>query len=260
MIEGAPFGSGRSGQIVVVRYNSEISNGLLESALRLSPPPAIRADHRRARPRCVEFRLVRWPRKMTRRYSCVIGLGCVIRGETAHFDFVATEAASGLQLAGLETGVPVSFGVLTVDTVEQAQARIGKGGDAAWQRSRWPTSSPVCAQCEQLGSWTRLVSATLARDVQGLRHLRQETRLRQPPEPLDGRYQAALRAEPPARPRPPRRQGAAGVRLHALPQGRQGSEGALEVSWSAAACAIGRTRTPREAPSTSSRDSKPSRS
>src|SRR5437588_5790876 len=67
----------------------------------------------------------------TRRYSCVIGLGCVIRGETSHFDFVASEAASGLQLAGLETGVPVAFGVLTVDTVEQAEERLGKGGDAA---------------------------------------------------------------------------------------------------------------------------------
>src|SRR6185437_11055155 len=66
----------------------------------------------------------------TRRYSCVIALGCVIRGETAHFDYVAGEAASGLQLAGLETGVPVAFGVLTVDTLEQAEARVDKGADA----------------------------------------------------------------------------------------------------------------------------------
>jgi 6,7-dimethyl-8-ribityllumazine synthase len=67
----------------------------------------------------------------TRRYSCVIALGCIVRGETPHFDFVATEAASGLQLAGLETGVPVAFGVLTVDTIEQAKARTAKGADAA---------------------------------------------------------------------------------------------------------------------------------
>jgi 6,7-dimethyl-8-ribityllumazine synthase len=67
----------------------------------------------------------------TRRYSCVVALGCVIRGETAHFDYVAGEAASGLQLAGLETGVPVAFGVLTVDTAEQAEERIAKGADAA---------------------------------------------------------------------------------------------------------------------------------
>jgi 6,7-dimethyl-8-ribityllumazine synthase len=67
----------------------------------------------------------------TRRYSCVIALGCVVRGETAHFEYVAGEAASGLQLAGLETGVPVAFGVLTVDTAEQAEARVDKGADAA---------------------------------------------------------------------------------------------------------------------------------
>ena len=66
----------------------------------------------------------------TRRYSCIVALGCVIRGETAHFDYIAGEAASGLQLAALETGVPVAFGVLTVDTLAQAEARVDKGADA----------------------------------------------------------------------------------------------------------------------------------
>jgi 6,7-dimethyl-8-ribityllumazine synthase len=67
----------------------------------------------------------------TRRYSCVVALGCVIRGETPHFDFVAGEAASGLQLAGIETGVPVSFGLLTCDTAEQAEERVERGAWAA---------------------------------------------------------------------------------------------------------------------------------
>jgi 6,7-dimethyl-8-ribityllumazine synthase len=66
----------------------------------------------------------------TRRYACVIALGCVIRGETPHFDFVAGEAASGLQLAAIETGVPVSFGVLTTETLEQAEERIDRAADA----------------------------------------------------------------------------------------------------------------------------------
>jgi 6,7-dimethyl-8-ribityllumazine synthase len=66
----------------------------------------------------------------TRRFACIVALGCVIRGETSHFDYVAGESASGLQLAGLETGVPVAFGVLTVDTLEQAEARAGRGADA----------------------------------------------------------------------------------------------------------------------------------
>ena len=67
----------------------------------------------------------------TRRYACVVALGCVIRGETPHFDVIAGEAASGLQLAAIETGIPVSFGVLTCDTREQAEARVERGADAA---------------------------------------------------------------------------------------------------------------------------------
>jgi len=69
------------------------------------------------------------------RYDAVVALGCVIRGDTPHFDYVAGEAARGLQLAGLETGVPVAFGVLTVDSLEQALERAAtsagnKGGEA----------------------------------------------------------------------------------------------------------------------------------
>ena len=66
----------------------------------------------------------------TRRYACIIALGCVIRGETPHFDLIAGEAASGLQLAAIETGVPVAFGVLTVDSREQAEERIDRAADA----------------------------------------------------------------------------------------------------------------------------------
>jgi len=69
------------------------------------------------------------------RYDAVVALGCVIRGDTPHFDYVAGEAARGLQLAGLETGVPVIFGVLTVESLEQALERAAtsagnKGGEA----------------------------------------------------------------------------------------------------------------------------------
>ena len=72
----------------------------------------------------------------SREYDAVVCLGAVIRGETAHFDYVAAEAARGIQQAGLETGVPVLFGVLTTDTMEQALARAGgdhgnKGWDTA---------------------------------------------------------------------------------------------------------------------------------
>ena len=72
----------------------------------------------------------------TRRFACIVALGCVIRGDTPHFDYVASEAASGLQLAALETGVPVSFGVLTLDRVEQAEPRIEKGRRGRAERAR----------------------------------------------------------------------------------------------------------------------------
>jgi 6,7-dimethyl-8-ribityllumazine synthase len=133
VIEGEVFGSGRSVGIIVARFNSEISNGLLESALEALLAAGVERDRITVMPVPGAFELPIGAMALakTRRYSCVIGLGCVIRGETSHFDFVATEAASGLQLAGLETGVPVAFGVLTVDTVEQAEERLSKGGEAA---------------------------------------------------------------------------------------------------------------------------------
>jgi 6,7-dimethyl-8-ribityllumazine synthase len=66
----------------------------------------------------------------TRRFSCIVALGCVIRGDTPHFDYVSGEAASGLQLAAIETGVPVAFGVLTLDRADQAESRYAKGAEA----------------------------------------------------------------------------------------------------------------------------------
>lgn len=61
------------------------------------------------------------------RYQAVVALGCVIRGDTPHFEYVAGECARGLQQASLETGVPVAFGVLTVETVDQALERAATG-------------------------------------------------------------------------------------------------------------------------------------
>jgi 6,7-dimethyl-8-ribityllumazine synthase len=133
VLEGSPSGAERTVGIVVARFNGEISNQLLESAieaLRAAGVPEERVTVMPV-PGAFELPIGAMALAKTRRYSCVIGLGCVIRGETAHFEYVAGEAASGLQLAGLETGVPVAFGVLTVDTAEQAEERVEKGADAA---------------------------------------------------------------------------------------------------------------------------------
>ncbi len=133
VLEGSPSGADRTVGVVVSRFNGEISNRLLESALEALTAAGVAEERITVMPVPGAFELPIGAMALakTRRYSCVIGLGCVVRGETAHFDYVAGEAASGLQLAGLETGVPVAFGVLTVDTAEQAEARVDKGADAA---------------------------------------------------------------------------------------------------------------------------------
>ena len=132
LIEGEPDGTRRGVAIVAARFNGEIVNKLLESALEELDEAGVRRDAITVMPvpGAFELPLAAMALAKTRRFSCVVALGCVVRGETPHFDFIASEAASGLQLAGLETGVPVAFGVLTVDMIEQAEARISKGAEA----------------------------------------------------------------------------------------------------------------------------------
>jgi 6,7-dimethyl-8-ribityllumazine synthase len=118
--------------IVVSRFNGEITNRLLERALEELEEIGVPREAIMVMPvpGAFELPLAAMALAKTRRYACVVALGCVIRGETPHFDYVASEAASGLQLAAIETGVPVSFGVLTVDTREQAEERIDRAADA----------------------------------------------------------------------------------------------------------------------------------
>ena len=132
LLEGEARGTKRGVGVVVSRFNGEIVNRLLASALAELERVGIAKDSITvmAVPGAFELPIGAMALAKTRRYSCIVALGCVVRGETPHFDYVAGEAASGLQLAALETGVPVSFGVLTVDTVEQAEARIDKGAEA----------------------------------------------------------------------------------------------------------------------------------
>jgi 6,7-dimethyl-8-ribityllumazine synthase len=132
VLEGIPDGARRGVAIVASRFNGEITNQLLEAALEELDELGVRREAVTVMPvpGAFELPLAAMALAKTRRYACVVALGCVVRGETPHFDFIASEAASGLQLAALETGVPVAFGVLTVDVVEQAQARISKGAEA----------------------------------------------------------------------------------------------------------------------------------
>src|SRR5437870_7424557 len=118
--------------IVVSRFNGEITSKLLERALSGLEEVGVPREAVMVMPvpGAFELPLATMALAKTRRYACIIALGCVIRGETPHFDFVAGEAASGLQLAAIETGVPVSFGVLTCENREQAEARVERGAEA----------------------------------------------------------------------------------------------------------------------------------
>jgi 6,7-dimethyl-8-ribityllumazine synthase len=118
--------------VVVSKFNAEITNALLERALAELDEVGVPRDAVMIVPvpGAFELPLAAMALAKTRRYACIVALGCVIRGETPHFDYVAGEAASGLQLAAIETGVPVSFGVLTVENREQAEARVERAADA----------------------------------------------------------------------------------------------------------------------------------
>ena len=132
VLEGDADGARRAVGVVVARFNGAVTSRLLERALEELETAGVRREAITIMvvPGAFELALAATALAKTRRFACIVALGCVIRGDTPHFDYVASEAASGLQLAALETGVPVSFGVLTLDRVEQAEARFEKGAEA----------------------------------------------------------------------------------------------------------------------------------
>jgi 6,7-dimethyl-8-ribityllumazine synthase len=132
VLEGVAEGGRRAVGVVVSRFNGSVTTQLLDGALAELSAAGVSQDAITIMvvPGAFELPLAATALAKTRRFACIVALGCVIRGDTPHFDYVSSEAASGLQLAALETGVPVSFGVLTLDRVEQADARIGKGAES----------------------------------------------------------------------------------------------------------------------------------
>jgi 6,7-dimethyl-8-ribityllumazine synthase len=124
--------------VVVSRFNEEVTRRLLDGALgslQRTGWPADRVDVVWV-PGAFELGLALDRALATGRYRLAVALGAVIRGETAHFEYVAQAAAAGVREASVRFGVPVGFGVLTCDTEEQALARAGgevgnKGAEAA---------------------------------------------------------------------------------------------------------------------------------
>lgn len=137
-IEGALDGKGMKFAVLVARFNSFISDRLLDGAINaLERTGASPDDIEIIRvPGSWELPVVAAEIARQKRHDAVICLGALIRGDTPHFDYVAGEAAGGLARVAVETSIPVVFGVLTTNTLEQAIDRAGaksgnKGFDAA---------------------------------------------------------------------------------------------------------------------------------
>src|SRR6202040_866523 len=160
-VRGSYDASGMRFGLVVSRFNSFITDRLLAGAmdaLEKGGASAEQTDVVRV-PGSFEIPLAAKKMVLARHYDAIIAIGCVLRGETAHFDYVASEVARGVQLAQMDTGVPIIFCVLTCDTLEQAIDRAGlksgnKGYDAGLaalemaqlsRRLRVAKSSPAMA-------------------------------------------------------------------------------------------------------------------
>ncbi len=134
--EGTLDASGMRFAIAVARFNRDVTEALLDGAEQVLRKHDAAEVHVAWVPGAFELPLVAKRFAASGAVDAVICLGAVIRGETAHFEYVAGETAAGITRAALDTGVPVIFGVLTVDNREQARDRLGgseghKGEEAA---------------------------------------------------------------------------------------------------------------------------------
>lgn len=136
IFEGNLVGSGLKVAIVVGRFNEFITSKLLggaQDALKRHGVDENQVDIAWV-PGAFEIPLVAKKLADSGNYDAVITLGTVIRGSTPHFDYVCSEAAKGVSAASMQSGVPVIFGVLTTETIEQAIERAGtKAGNKGWE-------------------------------------------------------------------------------------------------------------------------------
>ena len=135
-IEGALSAAGFRFGILVSRFNSFITERLLSAAVdALERAGAASKDVDMVRvPGAFELPLTAKKLAAAGKHDALIAIGCVIRGETTHYDYVCSETSRGLQLAQMDTGVPIIFCVLTCDTLEQAIDRAGlKGGNKGFE-------------------------------------------------------------------------------------------------------------------------------
>lgn len=134
-VEGVLVARGLRFGLVASRFNEVVASRLIEGAVdALVRHGAADKDIRIVRvPGTFEIPLIARKLATSKKYAAVICLGALVRGETPHFDYLASAVAKGVGQAALESGVPVIFGILTTDTLEQAIARAGgKAGNKGW--------------------------------------------------------------------------------------------------------------------------------
>src|SRR5271169_1721677 len=131
MIRGGVNAAGLRFGIVVSRFNNFITDRLLAGALEALEQAGAREKQIEILrvPGSLEIAIASKKLAATGRVDAIICIGCVLRGETSHYDYVCSETARGIQIAQLDTGVPMGFCVLTCDTREQALARAGEKND-----------------------------------------------------------------------------------------------------------------------------------
>ena len=135
MHEGKLNAQGKRFALVVSRFNDLVTTRLLDGALDcLQRHGAADEDIEVAWvPGAFELPVVAQKMAQTGRFDVVTCLGCIVRSDTPHFDYVAGESSKGIARVGLDTGVPITFGVITADTVDQAVQRAGvKSGNRGW--------------------------------------------------------------------------------------------------------------------------------
>jgi 6,7-dimethyl-8-ribityllumazine synthase len=135
IIQGELAAKGLKFGVVAARFNDFITSRLLEGALDgLQRHGAAEGDIEVVRvPGAYEIPLAAQALAKTKKYNAVICLGAVIRGATPHFEYVSAEVSKGVAAVSMESGMPVIFGVLTTDTIEQAIERAGtKSGNKGW--------------------------------------------------------------------------------------------------------------------------------
>jgi 6,7-dimethyl-8-ribityllumazine synthase len=155
-LQGSGTAAGYRFAIVVSRFNEEITEGLLSGARAALASAQVRAD---------DITLIRVPgafeipvtvRRLaeTGRFDAIICLGCVIKGDTMHFEYIASAVSQGIMDVGTATGIPVAFGVLTTLTDEQAATRAAEGPDNKGREA-------ALAAVEMATLWRRIGEAGL---------------------------------------------------------------------------------------------------